>query len=66
MYELGSFFILQVENFGAFQDFQGDCASGQGKPLSGGTLEQKCDITDSYSQMMLQLHDVYDSNKVNC
>lgn len=23
VYELGSFFILQVENFGAFQDFQG-------------------------------------------
>ncbi|XP_064961089.1 inactive protein kinase SELMODRAFT_444075-like [Musa acuminata AAA Group] len=48
-----------------FPRFSGDCASGQGKPLSGGTLEQKCDITDSYSQMMLQLHDVYDSNKIN-
>ncbi|RZS15147.1 hypothetical protein BHM03_00046935 [Ensete ventricosum] len=46
-----------------FPRFSGDCASGQGKPQSGGTMEQKCDITDSYSQMMLQLHDVYDSNK---
>jgi hypothetical protein len=28
------------------------------------TLDQKSDISESCSQMMLQLHDVYDPNKV--
>ncbi|XP_042389452.1 inactive protein kinase SELMODRAFT_444075-like isoform X1 [Zingiber officinale] len=45
--------------------FSGDCASSHRKPQPGATTEQKCDITDSCSQMMLQLHDVYDSNKIN-
>lgn len=31
----------------------------------GTVLEQKSDITDSCSQMILQLHDVYDPNKVS-
>ncbi|XP_058067845.1 inactive protein kinase SELMODRAFT_444075-like isoform X2 [Magnolia sinica] len=48
-----------------FPRFAGDCASGHRKSHSGTTTEQKCDITDSCSQMMLQLHDVYDPNKIN-
>ncbi|XXG57200.1 hypothetical protein AAC387_Pa03g4419 [Persea americana] len=48
-----------------FPRFAGDCASGHRRSLAGTTSEQKCDITDSCSQMMLQLHDVYDPNKIN-
>ncbi|KAK9101219.1 hypothetical protein Scep_024649 [Stephania cephalantha] len=48
-----------------FPIFAGDCASGHRKPPSANNLEQKSDITDSCSQMMLQLHDVYDPNKIN-
>lgn len=49
-----------------FPRFAGDCASGHKKSSSGSSSsEQKCDITDSCSQMILQLHDVYDPNKVS-
>ncbi|GJU32208.1 inactive protein kinase-like protein [Tanacetum coccineum] len=48
-----------------FPRFTGDCASGHRKSLLGTTLDQKTDITDSCSQMILQLHDVYDPNKIN-
>ncbi|GMH16011.1 hypothetical protein Nepgr_017852 [Nepenthes gracilis] len=48
-----------------FPRFSGDCASGHRKSNSGATLEQKCEITDNCSQMILQLHDVYDPNKKN-
>lgn len=48
-----------------FPRFAGDCASGSRKSQSGTTSEQKYDITDSCSQMILQLHDVYDPNKIN-
>ncbi|PWA58920.1 hypothetical protein CTI12_AA395940 [Artemisia annua] len=48
-----------------FPRFTGDCASGYRKSLLGTTLDQKTDITDSCSQMILQLHDVYDPNKIN-
>ncbi|KAF8388841.1 hypothetical protein HHK36_025521 [Tetracentron sinense] len=48
-----------------FPRFAGDCASGHRKTHSGTSTERKCNITDSCSQMMLQLHDVYDPNKVN-
>ncbi|KAK1289537.1 hypothetical protein QJS10_CPB18g00927 [Acorus calamus] len=48
-----------------FPRFTGDCASGHRKSQPGTTSEQKSDITDSCSQMMLQLHDVYDPNKIN-
>ncbi|KAG8643321.1 inactive protein kinase SELMODRAFT_444075 [Manihot esculenta] len=48
-----------------FPRFAGDCASGQRKSHSGASSEQNCDITDSCSQMFLQLHDVYDPNKIN-
>ncbi|CAK9174504.1 unnamed protein product [Ilex paraguariensis] len=48
-----------------FPRFAGDCANGHRRSPLGTTLEQKSDITDSCSQMILQLHDVYDPNKVN-
>ncbi|XP_022148160.1 inactive protein kinase SELMODRAFT_444075-like [Momordica charantia] len=51
--------------FWGFPRFAGDCASGHKKAHSGTSSEQKCDITDSCSQMILQLHDVYDPNKIN-
>lgn len=48
-----------------FPRFAGDCASGHRRSNSGTTAEQKSDITDYCSQMILQLQDVYDPNKVN-
>ncbi|KAI0508145.1 hypothetical protein KFK09_014279 [Dendrobium nobile] len=48
-----------------FPRFAGDCASGHRRSHTGTTLEQKSDLTYLCSQMMLQLHDVYDPNKVN-
>ncbi|CDY10586.1 BnaC03g70280D [Brassica napus] len=45
--------------------FAGDCASGHRKPHSDAIPEIKSDLTDTCSQMILQLHDVYDPNKVN-
>ncbi|KAG4978891.1 hypothetical protein JHK86_038365 [Glycine max] len=49
-----------------FPRFAGDCANGQKKSTSGSSSsEHKSDITDSCSQMILQLHDVYDPNKIN-
>ncbi|KAE8684321.1 inorganic pyrophosphatase 2 [Hibiscus syriacus] len=47
----------------SFPSFTGDCAGR--KSHSGSNSEQKSDITDSFSQMILQLHDVYDPNKIN-
>ncbi|KAL8122793.1 hypothetical protein AgCh_010970 [Apium graveolens] len=48
-----------------FPRFAGDCASGQRRSHFGTSSEQKIDITDSCSQMILQLHDVYDPDKIN-
>ncbi|KAK1312926.1 hypothetical protein QJS10_CPA07g00947 [Acorus calamus] len=48
-----------------FPIFAGDCASGHRRSHLGTTLEQKSDISDSCSQLMLQLHEVYDPNKIN-
>ncbi|CAD5166807.1 unnamed protein product [Musa acuminata subsp. malaccensis] len=48
-----------------FPRFAGDCASSHRKSHSGTALEQKSDISNSCSQMMLQLHDVYDSDKIS-
>ncbi|KAL2493220.1 Protein kinase protein with adenine nucleotide alpha hydrolase-like domain [Abeliophyllum distichum] len=48
-----------------FPRFAGDCASGHKKSQSGTNAEQKFDITDTCSQMILQLQDVYDPNKIN-
>ncbi|GFP86115.1 inactive protein kinase selmodraft_444075 [Phtheirospermum japonicum] len=48
-----------------FPRFAGDCASGhRSRSHCGTSAEQKSDITDCCSQMILQLHDVYDPNKV--
>lgn len=48
-----------------FPRFAGDCASSHKKCQATKSVEQKIEITDSCSQMILQLHDVYDPNKVN-
>ncbi|KAE9584676.1 hypothetical protein Lal_00021109 [Lupinus albus] len=48
-----------------FPRFGSDCANGNKKCPTGTFLEQKSDITDCCSQMILQLQDVYDPNKVN-
>ncbi|XP_068302518.1 inactive protein kinase SELMODRAFT_444075-like isoform X3 [Pyrus communis] len=48
-----------------FPRFAGDCANGHRKSHTGTTSELKCDISDSCSQMILQLHEVYDPNKIN-
>ncbi|XAR49951.1 Non-specific serine/threonine protein kinase [Bertholletia excelsa] len=51
--------------FWVFPRFAGDCANGHRRSQSATSSEQKSDITDSCSQMILQLHDVYDPNKIN-
>ncbi|KAK2371305.1 inactive protein kinase [Trifolium repens] len=49
-----------------FPRFAGDCANAHKKStILGASSEHKNDITDSCSQMILQLHDVYDPNKIN-
>ncbi|KAJ8440584.1 hypothetical protein Cgig2_028713 [Carnegiea gigantea] len=48
-----------------FPRFAGDCASSHKKCQATKSVEQKIEITDSCSQMILQLHDVYDPNKIN-
>lgn len=47
-----------------FSKFNSDCTTSQWKSLSGDVTDQKEDITESCSQMMLQLHSIYDSNKI--
>ncbi|KAL2234788.1 inactive protein kinase SELMODRAFT_444075 [Sesamum indicum] len=51
--------------FWGFPKFAGDCASAHRRSQSGTSAEQKSDITDYCSQMILQLHEVYDPNKIN-
>ncbi|KAL6496968.1 hypothetical protein OROGR_028897 [Orobanche gracilis] len=49
-----------------FPRFAGDCASGHmSRSHCDTSVERKSDLTDSCSQMILQLHDVYDPNKIN-
>ncbi|CAA6671650.1 unnamed protein product [Spirodela intermedia] len=48
-----------------FPRFAGDCASGHRRSSTGTSLEMKTDITDTCSQMMLQLHNMYDPNNIN-
>ncbi|KAG9153684.1 hypothetical protein Leryth_025854, partial [Lithospermum erythrorhizon] len=48
-----------------FPRFAGDCASGLRKSNMGSSSEQKFDISNTCSQMFLQLQDVYDPNKIN-
>lgn len=59
------FFHSSGRKLWGFPRFAGDCASSHRKSHSGTALEQKSDISNSCSQMMLQLHDVYDSDKVS-
>ncbi|KAI3714586.1 hypothetical protein L6452_21543 [Arctium lappa] len=47
-----------------FSKFNSDCTTGKWKSLSGDVRDQKDDITESCSQMMLQLHNIYDSDKI--
>ncbi|GMI89437.1 hypothetical protein like AT3G13690 [Hibiscus trionum] len=44
--------------------FTSDCAARNGESLSGISSDRKQDIADSCSQMILQLQDVYDPEKV--
>ncbi|XP_019232232.1 PREDICTED: inactive protein kinase SELMODRAFT_444075-like isoform X2 [Nicotiana attenuata] len=48
-----------------FPRFAGDCANGHRKSNSGNSTERTLDLADSYSQMILQLQDVYDPTKIN-
>ncbi|PWA73199.1 vascular endothelial growth factor receptor 2 (VEGFR2) [Artemisia annua] len=47
-----------------FSKFNNDCTTGKWKSLTGDVRDQKEDITESCSQMMLQLHNLYDSDKI--
>ncbi|WZZ31730.1 hypothetical protein YC2023_015131 [Brassica napus] len=42
-----------------------NCALGHGRFLAGTNADQKDDIHESCSQMMFQLHNVYDADKIN-
>ncbi|XP_078428943.1 inactive protein kinase SELMODRAFT_444075-like isoform X2 [Wolffia australiana] len=48
-----------------FPRFAGGCANGQRRTSTGASLEIKSEITDTCSQMMLQLHNVYDPSNIN-
>ncbi|XP_060187214.1 inactive protein kinase SELMODRAFT_444075-like isoform X1 [Lycium barbarum] len=41
-----------------------DCTTGNWRSLSGTTLDQKDFVSESCTQMLLQLHDIYDPNKM--
>lgn len=47
-----------------FSRFTSDCTTGHWWSLSGTSSDKRDDIADSCSQMVLQLHDVYDPEKV--
>ncbi|XP_076929960.1 uncharacterized protein LOC143594572 [Bidens hawaiensis] len=47
-----------------FSKFNSDCSTGKWKNLSGDFKDHKEDITESCTQMLLQLHNIYDSDKV--
>ncbi|KAH0651766.1 hypothetical protein KY284_031678 [Solanum tuberosum] len=44
--------------------FNSDCTASNWRSLSGTTLDQKDFISESCTQMLLQLHDIYDPNKM--
>ncbi|XP_073299289.1 inactive protein kinase SELMODRAFT_444075-like [Primulina huaijiensis] len=48
-----------------FPRLTGDCASVHRRSLSATSADRKSDITDSCSQMILQLQDVYDPNEIS-
>lgn len=47
-----------------FSKFNSDCSTGQWKSHLGDIRDQREDITESCAQMMLQLHNIYDSDKI--
>ncbi|KAM3281132.1 inactive protein kinase SELMODRAFT isoform X1 [Capsicum chacoense] len=47
-----------------FPRFNSDCRSSNWRSLSGTTLDQKDFISESCTQMLLQLHDIYEPNKM--
>ncbi|KAG7984112.1 hypothetical protein I3843_04G141400 [Carya illinoinensis] len=47
-----------------FQRFTSDCTNGHRWSLAGTSSDQKDDIADACSQMVLELHDVYDTEKI--
>nr|GME21752.1 inactive protein kinase SELMODRAFT_444075-like isoform X1 [Ipomoea batatas] len=51
-------------NLWGFSRFHSDCAHTNGKSFSGTVFDQKDYITDSCAQIMLQLNDLYDPNKI--
>ncbi|KAK9026952.1 hypothetical protein V6N11_066808 [Hibiscus sabdariffa] len=56
--------IFRQKDMGDFR-FSSDCAAHNGKSLSEISSDRKQDVADSCSQMILQLQDVYDPEKVN-
>lgn len=49
----------------ALAKFASDCTTGHHRPMSGMGLDQKDEITNLCSQMMHELQDVYDPDKVS-
>ncbi|KAF5743041.1 inactive protein kinase [Tripterygium wilfordii] len=47
-----------------FSRFTTDCATSHQMSLSGTSLDQRDDVAESCSQMMCQLHYVYDPEKI--
>lgn len=48
-----------------FPRFHSDCVVGHGRSFSGTNLDQKDLITETCTQMMLELQQLYDPDKVN-
>ncbi|KAG2280454.1 hypothetical protein Bca52824_051674 [Brassica carinata] len=53
------------KNMWGFSRLTTNCALGHGRFLAGTNADQKDDIHESCSQMMFQLHNVYDADKIN-
>ncbi|KAF5748501.1 inactive protein kinase [Tripterygium wilfordii] len=47
-----------------FSRFTTDCATSHRMSFSGTSVDQRDDVAESYSQMMCQLHHVYDPEKI--
>ena len=56
---------LSGKNMWGFSRLTTNCALGHGRFLAGTNSDQKDDIHESVSQMMFQLQNVYDADKVN-
>ncbi|CAN7122152.1 unnamed protein product [Brassica rapa subsp. narinosa] len=53
------------KNMWGFSRLTTNCALGHGRFLAGTNSDQKDDIHESVSQMMFQLQNVYDADKIN-